>query len=202
MLNGMITAMNIRLAQYWGTGEELRPQGGGHAQQMPYGTFRTADKPIVIAITTQPFWKAFCKCIGRDDLADHPSYATNTKRVENAAQLRSEVNAAFGRHNRDHWLSKLVEAGLPCGPVNSVGELVNDEHVLATTAITSVISQAGLEVPAVSPPIYMSETPPAIRKATPSLSADAHEVLRKIDFTEQAIEDLMKRSIVKRPSAV
>jgi len=200
MLNGMVSAMNIRLAQYWGTGVDLHPQGGGHAQQMPYGTFYAADKPLIIAITTQPFWSAFCECIDRIDLKANFSYITNAKRVENADELRAELNSWFGKRDRDHWLSKLVAAGLPCGPVNSVSELVSNEHVLATRAITSVPLKNGDSVPTVAPPIYLSETPGTLTKVTPSLSADAHAVLQNIGLTDDEIEKLMGEEVVRRPS--
>ena len=65
-----------------------------------------------------------CGTIGRPDLAADPRFADNATRLKNATALKAEIEGAFAAHDGPALARMLIEAGVPCGPVRSIGEVM------------------------------------------------------------------------------
>src|SRR6186997_1087284 len=94
--------------------------GNAHPNIVPYETFATADGAIVVAVGSERQWPRLCNELELPDLATDERFADNGARVRNRAELRPILAARFMEADSTHWLRRLDEAGIPCGPVNSV----------------------------------------------------------------------------------
>lgn len=200
MMSGALASMSLRLQHYWATGAELRPIGSEHEQSVPWGAYQAADGYFVLAVSTQPFWARLCESIGRPDWAEHPDFATNAVRVANREKLQAELRAVFATRPRDYWVALLSEAGVPCGPVNSVADVVKDEHVLASGIIGQLPHPDGGTVPVVGPPVALSDTPGQLRRAPPALGEHTREILEELGVDPSEVRDLVSRGIVAAAS--
>jgi formyl-CoA transferase len=79
LLQAQIFMLDFQAARYLYGNEVPGQVGNGHPTGVPTDVFQTLDGHINIA-PTPAMWRRFCKTIGRDDLADHPDYATQEGR--------------------------------------------------------------------------------------------------------------------------
>ncbi len=130
---------------------------------MPYETFDAADGEFVMAVGNDELWRAFCRAIGLADLADDPGYATNRDRVARYDELRPKIAERLLARSRSEWLAALTGAGIPCGSVRNVGEVLEDPQLSARQMIETVdhVTLGALRVLGV--PIKLSDTPGRVR---------------------------------------
>ena len=100
-------------------------------------------------------------------------------RVTNRDALDSLIGAALKAEKTAAWIAKLRAVGVPCGPINSVAEALNDPHTLARNMVCAINHPAAGEVKLVGIPFRMNGTPPAVRRPPPLLGEHTEEVLGK-----------------------
>ena len=131
MLDCQVAILENAMARYFATGEAPRPVGARHPSVTPFGAFATADAPIIIAVGHDEPFATLCTVLGRPELAANPLFENNDLRCAHVALLTDEIEAALAERCAGEWLELLVEAGIPCGPVNDVGDVLRDPQVLA-----------------------------------------------------------------------
>lgn len=111
--------------------EPKRMRNSAHPSLVPFQAFEAADGWLVVACAKEKFWKRLAGVIGRSELADDPKFATFAARRENSAELLEILEAVFATRRVEEWLSEMTAVGVPCGPVQSVREALDDPHTLA-----------------------------------------------------------------------
>ena len=118
--------------------EPPRRVNSGHPSIVPFQNFRTADGWVVVAGAKQKFWVALCAVLGRPELADDERFASFAARDENRDALLEILDAAFAQRPTADWLAALAEAGVPCGPVNTVADALEDDQAVARGAVVEI----------------------------------------------------------------
>ena len=115
-----------------------------------------------------------------DELALDPRYATNPQRLAHRESLCERLATALAERPRSHWLAALDAAGVPCGPVNNLGEVFADPHVAARGAELRMPCDwaEGGQLSLLANPLRLSATPPSYRHTPPRLDEHRDEVLR------------------------
>jgi CoA:oxalate CoA-transferase len=78
-----------------------------------------------------------CNAIGAPDLKTDPRYATNDKRNAHHTELASDLEAILRHKPASAWISLIEAAGVPCGPINNVAQVMDDPHVNARNMIVT-----------------------------------------------------------------
>jgi crotonobetainyl-CoA:carnitine CoA-transferase CaiB-like acyl-CoA transferase len=123
--------MLYHITSYSLTGEQPVPQGSGSAFLAPYGAYKTKDGDIVIAAGNDNLFRKAVTALGRPELAEDPRFVTNADRVRNKAELDALVTGIVSREPSEHWVSILEAAGVPCAPVQTVGQVAAHPQTLA-----------------------------------------------------------------------
>jgi len=181
---------------YLTTGATSRRVGNRHATIAPYDTFPAADGEFFLAVGNDEQFSRFCRVASLQPLIDDERFATNPARVMNAAALRERLVAVLRTRTREQWIGALTDAGVPCGAVRDVPEVMSDPQVLARQMIEAVEHAALGQMKVLGVPIKLSETPGAVRTAPPTLGQHTEAVLRELDFSTDAIEGLRRRNVV------
>ncbi|MGA8657732.1 MAG: CoA transferase [Chthoniobacterales bacterium] len=158
-----------RAQEYLVSGVDTGRMGNEHPSIVPYETFAASDKPIAIAVGNDQQFVAFCRALGRDDLARDPRFATNPDRVTNREMLVRALKSEIIKRPAAEWIETIQESGVPCGPVNSLADVFSDPHLASSGMLQELTHPtAGLLKMLASPLLVDGERPP-IRHPPPLL---------------------------------
>ncbi|MCY3762465.1 MAG: CaiB/BaiF CoA-transferase family protein [Gemmatimonadetes bacterium] len=135
MLDCQIALLENAVARYDVTGEVPAPLGSRHPAITPFQFFRAADGYLVIAAGNNRLWRSLCETVGTPELCEDQRFATNELRTRNHAEMEKLLAAPLARRPVEEWCDLLGQAGVPCGPIHDIGEVVADPHVAARGAI-------------------------------------------------------------------
>ncbi|KWE68377.1 CoA-transferase [Burkholderia ubonensis] len=154
--------------------------GNAHPNIVPYQTFQTRDGWIIVAVGNDGQFRKFVEAGGRAELADDERFATNPARVRHRETLVPILADMVRTLDKDAWIAALEAAGVPCGPINDLEEVFDNEQVVARGMQVELPHPCGANVKLVRNPIRMSATPPDARSAPPLLGAHTDAVLREL----------------------
>ncbi|WEZ81982.1 CaiB/BaiF CoA-transferase family protein [Rhizobium sp. 32-5/1] len=164
------------------SGKAPTRMGNAHPNIAPYQVFPTADGHLIVAVGNDRQFVKFCALLGRDDLAADPRYLTNASRVANRDSLTPALSAETGKHARDALLALLEAAGVPGGPINTVGDVFEDPQIVHRGMRIEVphTGAAAGTVPGVRTPLRFSDAGLALDRGAPRLGEHTDEVLAEI----------------------
>ena len=138
LLDGQVATMSYHATGYFATGVVPHRMGSGHPSLVPYQTFPAADGFFIVGCANQGLWERLCQAIGRPDLLADPRFKTNDDRVAHRAECVGTLSEMFRTRPMADWVEMISQAGVPCGPINRVSDVVNDPQVLARDMIAEV----------------------------------------------------------------
>jgi crotonobetainyl-CoA:carnitine CoA-transferase CaiB-like acyl-CoA transferase len=157
------------------TGREPARWGNGHATIVPYQAFRASDRSFVVAVGNDAQWRRLCAAVGADVLAEDARLATNPGRIEHRQLVVDALAAIFRTESAGRWLRALDDAGVPCAPVQGVGEALADP---AARGGWEMEGRSFGRVATVRSPLQLSRTPAAPGRPAPALGEHTAEVER------------------------
>jgi crotonobetainyl-CoA:carnitine CoA-transferase CaiB-like acyl-CoA transferase len=117
------------------SGSDAERWGNAHPNLVPYELFEAADRPFVIAVGSDGQWKACANALGLHDLAEDDALRTNAGRLKNRERVVSNVADRVKAKKAEHWIGRLGSAGVPCGLVRTVAEVLNDTDADSRTGV-------------------------------------------------------------------
>ena len=197
LLDAQVSGLANIASNYLVAGKEATRWGTAHESIIPYQVFNTKDRPIAIAAANQKLWTNFCAVLEKPEWQDDPRFESNPKRVENRAVLLPLINDVLAQRTCDDWMELLVEAAVPCGPVNDMEHLFADPQVKHRNMIAEVPHPTIGTLRLGGIPIKYSETPASIRRHPPLLGEHTDEVLAEVlEYPADKIEGLREGGIV------
>jgi len=197
LLDTQVAMMANVASAYLCTDEVPRRWGNTSPIVVPYQTFPTSDGWVIVAVGNDSQFRHFVKVGGEAHLADNPRFSTNPLRVQHRAELVPLLEAMTRKKTKAQWVSLLDDSGVPCGPINNMKEVFDNEQVQARKLAISVPHDTAGTMKLVASPIRMSATPTEIRTAPPTLGQHTDEILREyLKLDSSAIEALHKQGVV------
>ena len=148
-------------------------------------------------MANQKLWESFCEAVGKEEWLRDPRFESNAKRVENREVLLPMIEELLAGKTCDEWMGLLVEAAVPCGPVNDMQHLFADPQVRHRDMIAEVPHPTIGTLRLTGIPIKYSETPGVIRRHPPLLGEHTGEVLAEaLGYSSEQIEALRKRNVI------
>ncbi|HWK89153.1 MAG TPA: CoA transferase, partial [Longimicrobium sp.] len=161
------------------TGREPVRWGNAHPTIVPYQAFAAADRPFVLAVGNDAQWRRACAAIGATALAADTRFAANPGRVEHRAEISAALTELFQTRPAADWLARLEAAGVPCAPVQSVGEALRDPIVTAREGLWTMEGPMYGQVQTVASPLRFAETPAGLAWPAPALGEHTEQVVRE-----------------------
>ncbi len=142
-------------------------------------------------------WPLFCSIIDRVDLIDMPEYGTGWLRTQNHAQLNPTLVNIFKSKPTQEWLRLFAEAGIACGPVQTIDQVAKDPQIAARKMIVGVRAKKAGMVKVVGNPVKLSRTPSEVRIASPELGEHNGQVLgRMLGQSKKRLTELKQKGVV------
>ena len=178
MFDCMLSILESPISRYLMTGEIATRMGSLHPAIMPFEAFATQDSHITLACGNDKIFRQFCAAIHREDLADHPDFASNLNRVDNRHALRDEIGKELAKATTAQWTARLGVLGIPVGPINNVAQAVSHPQVAARNMLVETLDPVLGPLRVVGSPFKMSAFPDSTtRKLAPELDEDRHRLI-------------------------
>jgi len=160
---------------YVATGNVAQRHGTGGTVIVPYQTFETADGlSLCLAPGNDRLWARCAQVLGHPEWATDQKFAKIAARVANKTELLPQIAAAMKKKTRDEWVAALEKAGVPCAPVNDIGELANTPQFAASELMQQL---PGGDPKVVGLPITFDRKRPTSPRSAPKLGEHTDEVL-------------------------
>jgi crotonobetainyl-CoA:carnitine CoA-transferase CaiB-like acyl-CoA transferase len=145
--------------------------GNAHPSLFPYEPLPTADLDLIIIAGNNGQFRKLCEVLGLPELPDDPRFANNDDRTRNRELLRPLLVERLRTKAAAEWFQLLTEAGVSCGPINTIEGGVNFAREVGLDPVVEVGSGDDA-IPMIRNPITFSATPPRYELPPPALGQD------------------------------
>jgi len=198
LLEAMMSKLDFQGARYTMSGEEPTQQGNDHPTQVPMGMFNAKDGHVNIAAFGGQMWQRFCDALNAAVLLQHPDYQSIGSRTRHRDQIKADMNAITETFSVAELVQRLNEAGVPCGPINTVKEAFENPQVQHLGMAVPAPHEEMGDLNLVRSPINLSSFPhPAsLSRAAPDTGADGEDILRGLGVAADEIAVLQKSGVI------
>jgi crotonobetainyl-CoA:carnitine CoA-transferase CaiB-like acyl-CoA transferase len=189
-------------AAYFATGTSPGPTGSAHLLTAPYQAFRTRDGWINIGGANQANWERIAEALGHREWRDDPRFATNSARMSHLPTLCALMNDVLSHRSTEEWLAVFDAAGVPAGPVHSVGEALEHPQTRARDMVVTLDHPQAGRTRALGCPIHFSATPTQIDRPAPLLGEHTREVLHEFGYSDEEIDVFVVDGVVASPNGI
>lgn len=201
MFDAMISSMSSTFMYFLGSGIEPRPMGTSFATIVPYRCFAASDRNFALAIGSDKLWVTLCEAIERPDLAAHPDYATNARRVANRHVLEPMLADLFRQRPVADWVEKMGALGIPIAPVRTLSEVFHDPQAAARELFPTVEHPRAGQHTVTGAPVKLSSSPGQHRIAAPLIGQHTRDAMRELlHFEEAELDALLADGILHVPA--
>lgn len=159
----------VQISDYLNSGEAPERHGSGNANIVPYQTFFCRNgEELMISAGNDKLFRSLCSVLGAPELGGDPRFATNDMRVRNRSALLPMLQAMICERNRPNLEKELETAGVPCGRVNSIDQVMGSAQVGALGIIGAT---SGNELKTVGLPLAFDSCRPPLGRPGPRLGA-------------------------------
>jgi len=172
------------ISEYWGTGKVPGPVGTSNKMSAPYQAVKASDNYFVMGATNNKLFTALCKLMDRNDLLNSEKYKDIPDRLRNREALIEELERSFSKKTAAEWVSILLEAGLPAGPILNYAEAFESDHARHRKMHIDIDHPVEGTVPNIGFPVKFQGTPQRVRMPPPLLGEHTNAILLELGVTE------------------
>ena len=176
LLDSAVSILGLPAGIVAATGKGPGRLGNEHPSLAPYEPYAARDGYIVVAVANPRLWSRFCAAVGADALEHDPRFATNSARLMNRSALNEAIQPLFSNQSVHSLIDRLTAAGVPCGRVRTIEEVLADPQLAARQMLIDIpTSEQVVKVP--GNPIKLSDVtatpagvPPALGEHTDAVT--------------------------------
>ncbi len=177
LIDSQVAMMSYVASNYLVSGELPGRLGNGHPNIVPYQSFKAKDQHFAFAAGNDRQWNKFCEALGKTEWMEDERFATNRARVQNRAQVVSELKEVFATRTAREWMDLCEQIGIPTAPINDMAQVFEDPQVQDREMLLDVPHAGGGSVPLVASPLKIPTAPVEVRYPPPLLGQHTDEIL-------------------------
>jgi crotonobetainyl-CoA:carnitine CoA-transferase CaiB-like acyl-CoA transferase len=177
LLSSAMSGLVNHTGAYTLAGVVAHRMGNEHPSVYPYQTMPTKDRDVIITAANDRQFKSLCNVLGIPEVADDARFALNADRTANRELLHPILVERLRQWSADDLFVQLNAAGVPCGPINSIGEGVALAERLGLQP-RATVGTGDRAVDTVRNPIDFSVSSPRYDLPPPFLGEHSDEIRR------------------------
>jgi crotonobetainyl-CoA:carnitine CoA-transferase CaiB-like acyl-CoA transferase len=200
LLESMIGMLDFQAAR-WTVASDDPPQAGNdHPTLGPMGMYKTMDGYLNLAASGGRLWEALCSELGVVEWLEDERFSSMSARRDNKTVLNVLIEERLSQDTTEHWVLRLNEVGVPCGPVNTVAETFSDPQVQHLGLASPVSHPTAGEIKILRNATNLEGVSNDIRSASPLKGQHSEELLTQFGFSDEEIDSLAHSGVVPRVS--
>jgi crotonobetainyl-CoA:carnitine CoA-transferase CaiB-like acyl-CoA transferase len=180
MLDVMVGSLANQAMNYLISGKAPQRAGNKHPNIQPQDVFACRDGYVVLVVGNDGQFAKFCDAIGRPGLAKDPRFISNGDRVEHQQVLLPLIREIFKQDDMAAWSQRLEAAGVPCTPINTVPDVLNDPQVTHRNMLMHMTHPIADRLPQIASPMRFQDAPLTYERAPPLLGEHSAEILAEL----------------------
>ena len=176
--------------ELFSTGSVPGPLGSAHRMSAPYQAIRCADGYITLGAANDRIFERLARLLGHPEWIDDQRFAVDGDRVRHREALAEAIEAVTTERPRAHWLDQFEAHDIPCGPINTYREVMDDPQVQAREMVVETEHPTLGRIRTLGTPIKLRATPLAPGRPAPLLGQHTDEVLEEAGYTTVEIAAL------------
>lgn len=176
------------------TGQLPQRLGSGFAAFCPYRVYEASDGYVFIGCASDKMFKDFCETFDISELKD-PKYEGLMARLGNREKIDDIVQKAMSNYTAKDIVERLRKVGVPCSPVNSVKDTLEDPHAQARGIYASMTHPQAGNVKFTHTPIMRNGKYAEIYSHSPVLGEHTRSILAGVGYSDSEIDDLFSSGV-------
>ena len=196
MQDCQISLLNYMATSYFLSGKMPQPARNQHFAFVPYGCYMASDGYLIIAIVKDDAFKRLVDTLELKELSGSELESVKG-RLEHREKINQAIDKKLASQKKEYWIDLLSKNNVPCGPVHSLKEAMEDLHLKDRNMIVKVPHPNGKKVSQVGNPIKLSDTYEDTFLPPPLLGQDNEDVYKGLlGFSLEEYSALKKEGII------
>jgi formyl-CoA transferase len=184
-------------SNYLISNEKPARYGNAHPNIVPYQTFKARDGYFAVGIGNDSQWRQFCEKTGKPEWAEDQRFCTNSSRVKNRKQLIPLLENLFRQSEISSWLALLEDIGIPCGPINTVDQALEDPQVQSRGMVINISHPTAGTIRMVASPLNIPTAPTEVHLPPPLLGEHTEQILQEVlGYNQDAVQGLREAQVI------
>jgi len=179
-------------------GDEVPRSGNASGGGQPGWAVKCAPggpNDYIYVIVQPPGWAPLARLIGKEELAEDPAWATPEVRLSKLDKMFALVEEWTEKHTKWEVMEKLNACNIPCGPILSTKELIEDDTLAELGSVVEVAHPERGSFKTVGCPLKLSDSPVEIERS-PLLGEHNDEVLAELGYSEAELDKFRAAGVI------
>jgi crotonobetainyl-CoA:carnitine CoA-transferase CaiB-like acyl-CoA transferase len=195
LLQVAIAFIESHVADYLNGGEAVSREN--FPKGRIYGLLDSEGKPFMVHLSGHnEAWEGLLKAAELDHRIGDPRFKTRADRSDRHTEIVALLRAQFRHKQREYWLPRLDNHGIPNAPINVIPEVFDDPQVKHIGIPKQIVHPTMGASNLVGSPINMSDTPPRFFRAAPLLGEQTQEILQRLGYDADEIKMLRTSGVI------
>lgn len=197
LVDSLISLSTQDYIRYFAAGEIPVRMGNIYKTWTPYGTYQAKDGYYNLGCGTDRHFSLFSALIGHPELAEDPRFLHHRQRVEHRQELDDIINAWAADKSVKEICDLMVSGGVPCGPVNSIVEISQDEHIAGARDMFPTLKQDGIgDLRVTNIPVRFSKSGLAPLVSASEFGGDNETVYKSFGVSDEELRELRENGVI------
>ncbi len=183
MLDCQVAILENAISRYSINKINPEPIGTDHPSISPFGSFKTKNGEIVLAIGNDKLFNIFCDVINDEKLKTDKNFNNNKNRNLNLQKLRKRIEKKLKIRTTQYWIKVLSNKKIPCSEVQNIGEVIKNKQIISRKMILNYDHKLNKSIKVSSTPFNFNFVKKSSKvKPAPELNENKNQILKYFDI--------------------